>query len=52
VHAYSAPFAVLQVYLNRYGFTDKSLRAIKPAYETGWLTALGRDAFARINYWT
>jgi hypothetical protein len=52
LHAYSAPFAVLEVYLNRYGFADKSLRAIKPAYKTGCLAALGRDAFALINYWT
>jgi len=31
LHAYSAPFAVVQVYLDGYGFLDDGIGTIKPA---------------------
>jgi len=41
---YSASFAVFQIYLDRDGFTDYSIRAIEPALKTGRLILPDREA--------
>jgi len=49
--AYSASFAIFQVYLDRYGFADDSFRAIEPAQKTGRLILPGRSALFLIYHW-
>jgi len=51
MRAYTTPFAVLQVYLDWYGFADECIRAVEPAYKTGWLAALCRDTLIVLYDW-
>jgi hypothetical protein len=52
MRAYATPFAVFQVYLDWYGFADECIRAVEPAYKTGGLAALCRDALFMVYNWT